>query len=74
MSTDFYKMATGIVHANRATPSFVGNEDVFCNLQCQSCSLIRSDFQALVNEIKSMTETISILKEELKHHSATSQE
>jgi hypothetical protein len=35
---------------------------------------MKSDFQALVNEIKSMTEIISILKEELKYHSATSQE
>jgi hypothetical protein len=66
-------MVTGIVHANRASPNFVGNEDVFCNLQCQSCSLMKSDFQAFVNEIKSMTEIISILKE-LKYHSVTSQE
>jgi hypothetical protein len=68
------KLATGIVHANTASPSFVVNEDASCNLQCQSCSLMKSDFEVLVNETKSLTEIISILKEEQKYHSATSQE
>ena len=67
-------MATGLVHANTAAPSFVGNEDVSYNLQSQSCSLMKSNFEVLVNEIKSLTEIISILKEEQKYHSATSQE
>jgi hypothetical protein len=35
---------------------------------------MKSNFQVLVNEIKSMTEIISIFKEELKYHNATSQE
>jgi hypothetical protein len=67
-------MATGIVHTNKASPSFVCNEDEFCDLQCKSCSLMKSNFQVLVNEMKSMTEIISILKEELKHHGSASQE
>jgi hypothetical protein len=67
-------MATGFVHANAASPSFVGNEDVSCYLQCQNCSLMKSNFEALVNEIKSLTEIISILKEEQKYRSATSQD
>ena len=47
------------------SPSFIRNNEVFCNSECQSCSLLKSDFKVLVNEIKSMTETINILKEEL---------
>jgi hypothetical protein len=35
---------------------------------------MKSDFEVLINKIKSMTEIISILNEELKHHSVTSQE
>ena len=67
-------MATGIIHANKASPSFVCNENVFCDLQCKSCSSMKGDIQVLVNEMKSMTEIISILKEELKHHDAASRE
>ena len=67
-------MATGLVHVNTASPSFVGNENVSYNLQCQSCSLMERNFEVLVNEIKSLTEIISILKEVQKHQSATSQE
>jgi len=67
-------MATGSVHVNKASPSFVCKEDVFCDLQCKSCSFMKGDIQVLVNEMKSMTEIISILKEELKYHGAASQE
>jgi len=35
---------------------------------------MKIEFQVLVNEIKSMTEIISILKEDLKYYSATSHE
>jgi hypothetical protein len=56
-------MAEEIVHANTASPSFVGNEDVSYKLQCLSCSRMKSDFEILVNKIKSMTEIISILNE-----------
>ena len=59
------KMATGSIHVNKASPSFVCKEDVFCDLQCKSCSFMKGDIQVLVNEMKSMTEIISILKEEL---------
>ena len=62
-------MTTGIIHANKASPSFVCKEDVFCDLQCKSCSFMKGDF-----EMKSMTEIIIILKEELKYHGAASQE
>ena len=34
----------------------------------------KKNVQAFVNEIKSMTETITILKEELKYDSATKQD
>ena len=55
-------MATGIIQANKVSPSFVCKEDMFCDLQCKSCSFMKGDFQVLVNEMKSMTEIISILK------------
>jgi len=67
-------MATGIIQANKVSPSFVCKEDMFCDLQCKSCSFMKGDIQVLVNEMKSMTEIISILKEELKYHGAASQE
>ena len=54
-----------------ASPGFIRNNAVFCNSECQSCSLLKSDFKVLVNEIKSMTETINILKEELIHDNRT---
>jgi hypothetical protein len=66
-------MGTGIIHANKASPSFVCKEDVFCDLQCK-CSFMKGDIQVLVNEMKSMTEIICILKEELKYHGAASRE
>jgi len=67
-------MATGIVHAKGAYPKLNSKDDVPYNLQCQSCSVMKSEFQALVNEIKSMTEIISILKEDLHHQTTTSHE
>ena len=58
-------MAADSVLNAEVSPSFIRNNEVFCNSECQSCSLLKSDFKVLVNEIKSMTETINILKEEL---------
>jgi hypothetical protein len=72
MFTISIKMARGIIHANKPSPSFVCNENVFYDLQCKSCSSMKDDIQVLVNEMKSMTEIISILKEELKHHDSAS--
>ena len=54
-----------------ASPGFIRNNAVFCNSECQSCSLLKSDFKVLVNEIKLMTETINILKEELIYDNNT---
>jgi hypothetical protein len=68
-------MATGITHENTASPRFVGKEETSCEVQCKSCSRRERDLEALINEKKkSLPEIISILKEELKYHSATAQE
>jgi len=67
-------MATGIVQAKGSSLDLIGKEDVSYNLQCQSCSIMKSEFQVLVNEIKSMIEIISILKEDLKYYTTTSHE
>ena len=59
-------MAEDPTHAKEASPSFFFRSDVFCDSECQ-CSHLKRDFQVFVNEIKSMTEIIKILKEELKY-------
>jgi len=67
--THHHKVASGLVYTNNATPSFVNKKDEMCNLQCQSCAPLKREFQVLVSEIKSMSEIINILKEELNYHS-----
>jgi hypothetical protein len=67
-------MAADTVHVKEASPTFVRSDDVFCNSVCQCCYFLKRDFQVFVNEIKSMTEIINILKEELKYDSAIKQE
>jgi hypothetical protein len=46
------KMVADPVHAKEASLNFVRYDDVFCNSQCQCCSLSKRDFQVFVNEIK----------------------
>jgi len=67
-------MVTGTTHAIKVSPNFVRNKEVFCDSQCKSCSSTKDGIQVLVNEVKSMTEIISILKEELKYQDALSRE
>ena len=64
-------MASGLVYISSAAPSFVDKKDEMCNLQCQSCAPLKREFQVLVSEIKSMSEMINILKEELNYLSPT---
>jgi len=66
-------MAANPNHIKEASPSFVTSDDVFHISECQCCSLLKKDMQVFVNELKSMTEIIDILKEELKYASATKQ-
>jgi len=37
----------------------------FVSQECQSCSLLKKDLQVLVNELKSVTEIINVLKDEV---------
>jgi hypothetical protein len=67
-------MAANPVHVKEASPTFVSSDAVSCNSVCQCCSFLKSGFQVFTNEIKSMTEIINVLKEELKYDSATKQE
>jgi len=46
------------------------NKGVPCTSVCKCYSLTQSDVQALENEVKSMSETIKILKDELKYECA----
>ena len=57
-----------------ACPSFVTSDGVFRVSECQICSLLKKDLQVLVNELKSMTEIINVLKGELKYDGATKQD
>jgi len=66
-------MAADPIHAKEASPSFVRSDKVFCNSACH-CSLLKRDIQVFVNEIKSMTEIINILKEDLNYGTATKQD
>jgi hypothetical protein len=45
-------MVTGITYKNTASPSFVGKEETFCEVQCKSCSRRERDSEALINEKK----------------------
>ena len=53
--------------AKKITSNFNVNSYVSTNSECQCCSYLRSEVCYLVNELKSMTEIISILQEEAKY-------
>jgi hypothetical protein len=61
-----FKMAADPVYATVNSPKNIKSDGVFCNSECQCCSLTKSDVQALENEVKLMTEIINILRDELK--------
>jgi len=63
-------MAAIPVHATVSSPRNVKSDGVFCNSDCHCCSLMKSDVKALENEVKSMTEIINILRDELKYSRA----
>ena len=67
-------MAADPNHIKEASRSFVTSDGVFCVSQCQSCSLLKKDLHVLVNQLKSITEIINILKDELKYNGATKQD
>jgi hypothetical protein len=56
-------MAAVPVHATVSSKKNSESDGVFCNSDCECCSLMKSDAQALENEVKSMTEIIIILRD-----------
>ena len=67
-------MAAAHVHVEETSSNFVTSELMFCGSVCQCCSYLKEDLQAFVNEIKSMSEIIKILKDDLRYVSATKSE
>jgi predicted DsbA family dithiol-disulfide isomerase len=63
-------MAAGSGHITEASPTFVISDEVLRSSVCQWCSFLKNNLQVYLNEIKSMSEIIKILKEELKYDSA----
>ena len=57
-------MAAKCKAVEQASLNFCENDHVFWNSECQCCAFLRSGVCYLVNELKSMTEIINILKEE----------
>jgi len=62
------KMAVGHVNTKGNSSKFNENSYVSVNSECQCCSYLRSEVCYLVDEIKSMTEIINILREEVKYN------
>ena len=67
-------LTTAPVHVVEASSNFVTNEEMFYGSVCQCCSYLKEDLQASVNEIKSMSEIIKILKDDLRYDNATKSE
>ena len=60
------KMAAAPVHVVKAASNFVTKGNMFCGSACQCCSYLKEEVQASVSELKSMSEIIKILKDDLK--------
>jgi hypothetical protein len=63
-------MAAKRVVTYEASSNFYENDQVSLSSECQCCSLLRSEVCYLINELKSMTEIINVLKEEVKYDRA----
>jgi hypothetical protein len=70
----FVIKATGCEYGKEYSLSLCTNEEMFCTVECQCCSLLKNELRVLVNELKSMAEITNILKEELKYDNATKQD
>jgi hypothetical protein len=62
------------VHVVEASSNFVTSEEMFYGSVCQCWSYLKEDLQASVNEIKSMSEIIKILKDDLRYDSVAKSE
>jgi hypothetical protein len=63
-------MAAVSVHPAVSSPKNCKSYGVNCNSDCECCSFMKSDVQALVNDVNSMTEIINFLRDEWKYNSA----
>ena len=63
-------MAADTAHYSVNSSIIAKNDGAFCNSDCQGCTLMKSEVQALEKEVKSMTEIINILRDELKYNCA----
>jgi len=60
-------MAARHMSTMETSSNFNENNYVSVNSECQCCSYLRSEVCYLVRELKSMTEIINILREEVKY-------
>ena len=65
------KMAAAYLRAVDIPTNFVSNEIIPCVSIGQCCSSLKEEFQASVNELKSMKVAMRTLKEDLKYVSST---
>jgi hypothetical protein len=56
-------MAAELVNATVNSPRNIKSDGVFCTSDCQCCSLMKRDVQALENEVKSMAEIINTIRD-----------
>jgi hypothetical protein len=59
-------MAAVQAKASVISPKNSESDGVFSNSDCKCCSSMKSDVQTIANEVKSMIETINILRDEVK--------
>jgi hypothetical protein len=66
-------MAARHVITKEASSDFYENSYASVNSECQCCSFLRSEVCCLIKELKSITEIINILKEEVKYDHTVNQ-
>ena len=59
-------MAAGPVRLVVNSPINTENVSAFCNSDCICCAIMKSEVEALDKEVKSLTEIINILSEDLQ--------
>jgi hypothetical protein len=63
---DRAKMTADSIYHVRDSPLNIENVSAFCTSDHQYCELLKSEVQVLHKEVKSLTEIINLLSEELK--------
>ena len=60
-------------HVKEASANFISSDEGFRESECQSYSHLKKDLQFLTKELKSMSEIINVLKEEMVYKGAAKQ-